>query len=111
MAETGKALAKRYPKPAGRVKDKIHSAARLLKTFGGLAEVQASNGSATIRSLGCPLSALTAENPAACKILGGFLEEYLSTPVVICCNREDEPKCCFELAAKAADGVGSARPG
>ena len=97
MMETGKSLASRYPKPTGGVRDKIHSAARLLKTFGGIAEVRAHNGSMTIKSLGCPLSALTSENPAACKVLEGFLEQYLSTSVRTCCNRDDEPKCCFEV--------------
>jgi predicted ArsR family transcriptional regulator len=103
MSETGKSLALRYPKPTGGARDKVNSAARLLKTFGGITEVRSHNGSMTIRSLGCPLSALTAENPAACKVLEGFLEEYLSTPVRICCNRDDEPKCCFELATPSAE--------
>jgi predicted ArsR family transcriptional regulator len=103
MTETGKSLAARYPKPTGSVKDKTRSAARLLKTFGGITEVQARNGSMTIRSLGCPLSALTAENPAGCNVLGGFLEQYLSTPVHICCSREQEPKCCFEIGTQASE--------
>ena len=103
MTETGKSLAARYSKPTGSVKDKTHAAARLLKTFGGIAEVHARNGSITIRSLGCPLSALTAENPAGCKVLGGFLEQYLSTPVRICCNREAEPRCCFEIGTQASE--------
>jgi predicted ArsR family transcriptional regulator len=103
MTETGKSLASRYPKPTGGVRDKVNSAARLLKTFGGITEVRARNGSMTIRSLDCPLSALTTENPAACKVLEGFLEEYLSIPVSICCNREEEPKCCFELATPSAE--------
>ena len=102
MTETGKSLASRYPKPAGGVRDKVNSAARLLKTFGGITEVRAHNGSMTIRSLGCPLSALTAENPAACNVLEGFLEQYLSTPVRICCIHDDEPKCCFEVATQSA---------
>lgn len=103
MTETGKSLASRYPKPTGGVRDKVNSAARLLKTFGGITEVRSRNGSMTIRSLGCPLSALTTENAAACKVLEGFLEEYLSTPVSICCNREDEPRCCFELVTQNAE--------
>lgn len=102
MTETGKSLAYRYAKPTGRVRDKVHSAARLLKTFGGITEVRTHNGSMLIRSLGCPLSALTSENPAACKVLEGFLEQYLSTPVRICCSREDEPKCCFEVVTEIA---------
>lgn len=103
MTETGKSLAARYSKPTGGAKDKVQSAARLLKTFGGIAEVQTRNGSMTIRSLGCPLSALTVENPAGCNVLGGFLEQYLSTPVHICCNREEEPKCCFEIRTQDAE--------
>jgi predicted ArsR family transcriptional regulator len=102
MAETGKSLASRYPKPAGGVRDKVHSAARLLKTFGGITEVRARNGSMAIRSLSCPLSALTTENPAACKVLEGFLEEYLSIPVGICCSRDEEPRCCFEVRMESA---------
>jgi predicted ArsR family transcriptional regulator len=103
MTETGKSLAARYSKPAGSIKEKVHSAARLLKTFGGITEVQARNGSITLRSLGCPLSALTAENPAGCDVLAGFLEQYLSTPVHICCNREEEPKCCFEIRTQGPE--------
>jgi predicted ArsR family transcriptional regulator len=103
MTETGKSLAARYSKPAGSIKEKVHSAARLLKTFGGITEVQGRNGSITLRSLGCPLSALTAENPAGCNVLAGFLEQYLSTPVHICCNREQDPKCCFEIRTQSPE--------
>jgi predicted ArsR family transcriptional regulator len=102
MTETGRSLASRFPRPVGGMRDKVRSAARLLKTFGGITEVQTRNGSVMIRSLGCPLSALTTENPAACKVLEGFLEKYLSTPVSICCNRDNEPKCCFEVTAQRA---------
>jgi predicted ArsR family transcriptional regulator len=102
MTETGKSLAARYARPTGSIKEKTHSAARLLKTFGGITEVHARNGSTTIRSLGCPLSALTAENPAGCNVLCGFLEQYLSTPVHICCNRLAEPSCCFEIGGQAS---------
>jgi predicted ArsR family transcriptional regulator len=97
MTETGKSLAAKYSKPTDGVRDKVRSAARQLKTFGGITKVQTHDGSMTIRSLGCPLSALTAENPAACNVLKGFLEQYLSTPVRICCTRHEEPKCCFEI--------------
>ena len=105
MTETGRSLAARYSKPTGGLRAKVHSAARLLKTFGGIAEVQTRNGSMTIRSLGCPLSALTAENAAGCKVLQGFLEQYLSMPVRICCVREEEPKCCFEMRTENAIGT------
>lgn len=110
MTETGESLAARYAKPSGGVKGKVHSAARLLRTFGAIAEVQTRNGSMMIRSLSCPLSALTAENAAGCRILEGFLERYLSMPVRICCVREEEPKCCFEVGPETVAHSISRKP-
>ncbi len=101
MTETGKSLASRYSKPTGALDDKVRSAARLLKSFGGITEVHARDGSMTIKSLTCPLSALTAENAAACKVLEGFLEQYLSAAVRVCCSRNEEPKCCFEVRSQS----------
>jgi predicted ArsR family transcriptional regulator len=98
MTDTGRSIAKKYPKPTGPRKDGVHAAARLLRSFGGVAEVRARNGTLVLRSAGCPLAALTSENPAACSILQGFLAEFLSAPVTICCEVGDEPRCCFEIA-------------
>lgn len=98
MTDTGRSMAMKYPKPTGPRKDRVHAAARLLRSFGGVAEVRARNGTLMLRSTGCPLAALTAENPAACSVLQGFLMEYLSAPVTICCDVSDEPRCCFETS-------------
>jgi predicted ArsR family transcriptional regulator len=97
MLETGQSLADRYPKPSGGVKQRTHAAARLLRTFGSVAEVGTRDGTLVIRSRGCPLAALVSENPAACKILAGFLEQHIAARVTICCNLKPEPQCCFEV--------------
>jgi predicted ArsR family transcriptional regulator len=97
MTETGKALAKRYQHPPGGVKERVNAAVRLLKGFGGIAEVKAQNGTLTIRSVGCPLAALTSENAAACRVLEGFFAEYIAAPVKSCCEIGSEPRCCFEI--------------
>jgi predicted ArsR family transcriptional regulator len=97
MSETGRALGKRYPKPSGTTKQRVESAAKLLGNFGGLPIVQRRNGSLTIRSSSCPLSALTSEHPAACKILQGLLHEYIGAPARICCIHGEDPQCCFEV--------------
>jgi predicted ArsR family transcriptional regulator len=97
MLETGKSLANRYPKPSGGLKRRVNVAARLLRSFGSVAEVGARDGTLVIRSRGCPLAALVSENPAACKILEGFLEAQTAARVTICCNRKPEPQCCFEV--------------
>lgn len=98
MTATGKSLAKRYPKPAGRIENRVHAAARLLRSFGGVTDVRATNGILVIRSKACPLALLTSEHAAACKVLGALLREYVSAPVKACCRREEEPRCCFEIS-------------
>jgi predicted ArsR family transcriptional regulator len=97
MLDTGKSLASRYPKPSGDLKHRVQAAARLLNGFGGVAEVRMQDGTLVIRSPACPLAALTSENEAACKVLQGLLSEYLAARVTVCCNLEEEPKCCFEV--------------
>ncbi len=97
MFETGQTLASRYPKPTGGVKQRTHAAARLLRSFGGVAEVGTLDGILIIRSRACPLAALTSENAAACKVLEGFLEKHIAARVTICCNLKEGPQCCFEV--------------
>ncbi len=98
MTATGKSLAKQYPRPAGRIEVRVHAAARLLRSFGGLTDVRAKNGVLVIRSKGCPLAALTSEHPAACKVLEALLADYVSAGVKTCCRRDEEPQCCFEIS-------------
>jgi predicted ArsR family transcriptional regulator len=97
MTDTGKSLATRYAKPAGTLKDQVNAAARLLKGFGGIVDVQARNGALVLRASGCPLAALTAENSAACRVIEGLLAEYLSASVETCCDLTAAPRCCFEV--------------
>lgn len=97
MTETGALLAGSYPKPVGAIKNRVQAAARVFTAFGGVTEVRSHNGSFMIRSLACPLAALTGENKAACNVLEGFLTEFLTAPVRTCCEIENEPRCCFAI--------------
>ena len=97
MTETGAQLAHRYARPTGDLKARVHSAARLLKLIGGIPEVRVRNGTLVIKSLGCPLSALTSENEAACKVIEGLISEHIGVPARTCCVRDTDPRCCFEI--------------
>ena len=97
MRDTGKSLATRYPKPAGSTKARVNAAARLIGSFGGLPQVRAREGALVIESLGCPLAALTSENAAACRILEGFIGEYVGSRTRMCCIQDPAPRCCFEI--------------
>jgi DeoR family transcriptional regulator, suf operon transcriptional repressor len=106
MTETGRQLAGRFPRPAGDLKTRVRSAARLLKSIGGIPEVRTRNGSIVIQSLGCPLSALTSENKAACKVIEGLISAHIGAPARTCCVREPDPRCCFEIDRKKEGAAG-----
>jgi predicted ArsR family transcriptional regulator len=97
MTETGGQLAHRYPRPTGNLKARVQSAARLLKTIGGIPEVRVRNGTLIVQSLACPLSALTSENEAACMVIEGLISEHIGAPAKTCCVRDPGPRCCFEV--------------
>ena len=50
MTDTGKSLARRYPRPAGDLKRRVNAAAQLLQGFGGIVDVEKQNGSFVLRS-------------------------------------------------------------
>ena len=97
MTETGKALGKRYAKPAGSIRARTNAAARLIKTLGGLPQVRSRDGAVVIESLGCPLSALTSENAAACRVLEGLVTEFVGAQARTCCVLDPVPRCCFQI--------------
>ncbi|HJQ12520.1 MAG TPA: helix-turn-helix domain-containing protein [Gemmatimonadaceae bacterium] len=102
MRQTGKSLAKRYPKPSGPLSSRVAEAARLVRAFGGLMEIEKSDGSLILRSKACPLAALTAQNSAACRVIEGFVAEYASATAKTCCEVGDDPRCCFAVKASGA---------
>jgi predicted ArsR family transcriptional regulator len=97
MAETGTLLAASYTKPSGAIKNRVRAGARVFADFGAVSEIRRGNGTLVIRSPVCPLAALTREHKAACNILEGFFAEFIGAPATVCCDVEEEPRCCFEI--------------
>lgn len=97
MSDTGRALAGRYSKPSGALRTRIQAAARLVNSLGGASEVLSRGGELQLRSVVCPLAALTIEEPAACNLLGSLLGEYVDASLTSCCDRSEAPKCCFRV--------------
>ena len=102
MRQTGKSLGKQYPRPRGSLNARVDAAARLIRGFGGLMEVEKRDGSPVLRSKACPLAALTAQNRAACRVIEGLLAEYLSASVRTCCDVGGDPRCCFVVRPKSS---------
>ena len=102
LGEVGRGLASGQPVPRGELHTRVLAANKLLIDLGGLTEVAEEEGKLVIRGFGCPLAALTAPYPEACKIVESLLAEFIGQPVSQCCDREGRPRCCFEVAMGAA---------
>ncbi len=51
-----------------------------------------------IRGYSCPLSAVASDHPEVCRMTETLLTELAGVPVRECCDRGDNPRCCFEAA-------------
>ena len=101
LRRTGKSLAEeispRTATASGGLKKKTARASELMNQhLGTLTHVEA-NGEIRIRGAGCPLSAVTGKHPGMCLVMESFVSEIVGVPVRECCDREQRPRCCFEI--------------
>jgi predicted ArsR family transcriptional regulator len=76
---------------------RIDAALGVLSDLGGAATFEKVDGTDVIRGRGCPISAATANHPAACLIAESLLSEIIGTRVKEHCRRGANPSCCFEI--------------
>ena len=96
----GELLTKRQP--SGPLASRVEAASALLNDqLGALTRVE-KNGHYTIRGSGCPLSALTDRHRGVCLAMESFVSTVVGAPVVECCDRGAQPRCCFEIAATSS---------
>jgi predicted ArsR family transcriptional regulator len=103
LRRTGKRLAgelSRGKRIAGGMKSRAAAASRLLNQhFGALTRVEI-NGRVFIRGAGCPLAALTGKHRGVCLAMESLVTEIVGAPARECCDRDDRPRCCFEISQK-----------
>jgi DeoR family suf operon transcriptional repressor len=51
-----------------------------------------------VRACGCPLASVTASHPEVCDLLAAVLSDLLGTQVRERCQRDESPRCCFEVS-------------
>jgi predicted ArsR family transcriptional regulator len=66
--------------------------------LGALTRVEG-NGAIVIRGSGCPLAALTGKHQGVCLAMESLVTEIVGVPVRECCDRDNRPRCCFEIEA------------
>jgi predicted ArsR family transcriptional regulator len=83
LREVGRTVAQEHLENVkGKSRDqRIEFALNLLRTLGGDAMGEESEGKYFIRGNGCPLSAATADHLEACLIVEALLSEIIETPV------------------------------
>jgi predicted ArsR family transcriptional regulator len=81
----------------GGLKSRATAASAMLNEhLGALTQVEG-NGGLVIRGVGCPLAALTGKHRGVCLAMESLVTELVGVPVHECCDREDRPRCCFEV--------------
>jgi len=102
LRETGRALGAGLlagRPPSGTLRSRVSLASRFLnEQLGALTHVE-KNGGFVIRSVGCPLSALTGKHAAVCLAMESFVSQVVGEPVQECCVRDGRPRCCFQIGS------------
>jgi predicted ArsR family transcriptional regulator len=100
LRAVGRRLAAATPTAPGDRQARLRAAVALLGALGGDAEIERGEGGAdVVRGCGCPLSAVTATRPEACRAVETLLEEVVGAPVRERCDRGERPRCRFVVEA------------
>jgi predicted ArsR family transcriptional regulator len=97
---TGKRLAdelRRTNRISGALKSRAAATSKLMNDHLGALTHVVSNGAIAIRGAGCPLAALTGKHAGVCLALESMVSELVGAEVRQCCERENRPRCCFEI--------------
>jgi predicted ArsR family transcriptional regulator len=103
LRQTGKALANelsRGRRLSGNLRSRVATASDMLNEHLGATTHVEANGQIIIRGLGCPLAALTGKHRGVCVAMESLVTEIVGTPVRECCDRNERPRCCFEIQAR-----------
>jgi predicted ArsR family transcriptional regulator len=102
LRQTGKALATELSggrRLSGNLSSRAAAASEMLNEHLGATTHVESNGTIVIRGAGCPLAALTGKHQGVCLAMESLVTEIVGTPVRECCDRNERPRCCFEIQA------------
>jgi predicted ArsR family transcriptional regulator len=102
MRSTGRGLAAIFPRivPDAPFAARVSAVSALMHDqFGSTMKVEKANGHYTLKGYGCPLAALTGNQPAVCLAIESLIGTLLDADVQECCDRAQRPQCCFHVAS------------
>jgi predicted ArsR family transcriptional regulator len=102
VREVGHRVAAGQTVPNGELRYRIDQALAVLGELGGLAETEEQEDGFIIRGASCPLAAAVPGHPEICHLAETLLSDLIGVPVAECCQRGDQPRCCFAVSAPTA---------
>lgn len=96
LRDVGRALAGDQT-PAGDLETRAGQALVALEAIGGSARLEKDGGKLLIKSGSCPLASAVSEHPEVCQLAEALLSEIVGATVREHCNRENAPRCRFEI--------------
>jgi predicted ArsR family transcriptional regulator len=97
VREVGHRVAAGQTVPNGELRDRVDRALAMLGELGGLAEAEEREDGFIIRGASCPLAAAVPGHPEVCHLAETLLSDLIGVPVAECCQRGDQPRCCFAV--------------
>ncbi len=108
MRSVGRRLAPEHAQTSADPGARLETGVAFLNEIGGLAELEAQDGTLVIRGYSCPLATVTPGRPEVCELAEALLCELTGLPIQEYCDRGEQPRCRFELAlsGEAAERAG-----
>ncbi|MDP8901172.1 MAG: helix-turn-helix domain-containing protein [Actinomycetota bacterium] len=102
LRTVGRRIADERTVPVDGSSTRLERAVGVLNELGGLAELEERDGAFVIRGYSCPLTDAVPGHPEVCRLAEALLTELAGIPIHEHCDRGDNPRCCFEVAADDA---------
>jgi predicted ArsR family transcriptional regulator len=106
LRDVGHRVAATQTVPVGELRDRVDKALAVLGDLGGFAEAEEREDGFVIRGASCPLAAALPGHPEVCHLAETLLSDVIGVPVAECCERGDQPRCCFAVPAPSAPSPG-----
>lgn len=101
LREVGRRLAAAKGPCSGTVRTRAETAATVLTELGGVVDVESQEETIVLRGYSCPLADAVRTHPVTCQAVESLVAELVGVPVQECCDKGEQPKCCFHVLAGA----------
>jgi predicted ArsR family transcriptional regulator len=98
MRTVGRRVAAEWPRLRGDLRQRVEAASLFLEELGGLMEIEERRRVFVLRGHGCLLAEAVHGRPEVCRAMESLISELVQAPVRECCERNEHPRCCFEIA-------------